>query len=280
MLLFGYYFLLLLIVGVNVNVNAESIFHYNPKELNNYKLFNGFDFDTVEIMYNKMQCNSWKDMTMYENITKLIPEENRIFFVYLMINDINKQIVLYIDNEFLNVKDKIKYTKRNRYECNTTLLHEDDCFYYDFVPEFNMLKYSITDQINKLYFIYSRYDLVLLSNEYESNILQLYSVYLRYKYNIYTNTLYSFYSKNDNLGTVGNEKIEKEIKNSIIYRYRVVNEYRNENQNEYQTKLGILYNINLVNNVYKLCNKHDLYCFNSTDKITPLKVNCGLVKLI
>ena len=252
MLLFGYYFLLLLIVGVNVNVNAESIFHYNPKELNNYKLFNGFDFDTVEIMYNKMQCNSWKDMTMYENITKLIPEENRIFFVYLMINDINKQI----------------------------LLHEDDCFYYDFVPEFNMLKYSITDQINKLYFIYSRYDLVLLSNEYESNILQLYSVYLRYKYNIYTNTLYSFYSKNDNLGTVGNEKIEKEIKNSIIYRYRVVNEYRNENQNEYQTKLGILYNINLVNNVYKLCNKHDLYCFNSTDKITPLKVNCGLVKLI
>ncbi len=192
-----------------------------------------------------------------------------------MINDINKEIILYIHNEFINKEDKPFYTMRKRYECNITLINEEDCFYYDFLPEFNILKYSITEQINKLYYKYSKYDLVFISNDYESNILQLYSVYLRYKYNIFTSTLYSFYSKNDILGEVGNKKMEEEIKNSIVYRYRIINKY----QNEYQTKLGILYNINLVNHDYKLCDINNIHCFNSTDRITPLKVNCNSVKL-
>ncbi len=268
-------FLLFIFLNLSGNVNSESIFHYNLVELNNYKLFNGFDFNYAEIMYNKMQCNSWKDIHMYENITKIIPEENRILYTYLMVNHINKQIILYMDNEFINTENKYNRNSK-RYECNTTLINEEDCFYYDFVPEVNMLKYTITENINKLYYSYSRYDLVFISNEYESNILQLYSVYLKHKYNIYTNTLYSYYSKNDDLGKVGNEKMEEQIKNSIVYRYRVINEYQNEVT---LNTLNTLYNINLVNHSYKLCDSNNIYCFNSTDRITPLKVNCGLIKL-
>ena len=274
-----YLFIIFLNINVNVNVNGESIFHYDLAELNNYKLFNGFDFDFVEIIYNKMQCNNWNDIIIYENITRFIPEEKRIFSAYLMIHDGNKQIILYVNNEFININDRSIYTNRKRYECNTTLIDKDDCFYYDYVEEFNILKYTISEHINKLYYKYLKYDLILISNEYESNILQLYSVYLRYKYNIYTNTLYSYYSNvfSDNLMKVGNEKVEEKIKDSIVYRYRVVNEY----QDEYQTKIGLntLYNVNLVNHDYKLCDIQNFYCFNSTDKITPLKVNCKLIKL-
>jgi len=80
-----YLFIIFLNINVNVNVNGESIFHYDLAELNNYKLFNGFDFDFVEIIYNKMQCNNWNDIIIYENITRFIPEEKRIFSAYFML---------------------------------------------------------------------------------------------------------------------------------------------------------------------------------------------------
>ena len=264
-LLFVLHFLLHLLI---INVNSESIFHYNTNDLYNYKLYKSFNYDYVEIIYNKMHCNNWKDIIMYENTTKLIPEENRILYTYLMINDINKQIILYVDNEFINTEND--YTSNRK-------KYEDD-----YEQELNMLKYTISEHINKLYYKYPRYNLIFIGNEYESNILQLFSIYLNHKYNIFINTLYSFYSKNEDVSKIGNEKKEELIKNSIIYRYRVINEYQNEYQNkdiDKNNNMTTLYNINLVNHSYKLCEPDNIYCFNKTDKITPLKVNCGYVKL-
>ena len=79
-LLFVLYFVLHLLI---INVNSEGIFHYNPNDLYNYKLYRKFNYDYVEIIYNKMQCNNWKDIIMYENTTKLIPEEKTVLLKFV-----------------------------------------------------------------------------------------------------------------------------------------------------------------------------------------------------